>query len=191
MKAAAKAPENYIAYIGIGQVSNFRESDLDALDYCLKEATKAGNIDDIVKLGEIKEQLIQGDAILPRKYIEKYGGGSRLIDEYGDLYKGFLMNPEYNLLDIVRFKQGIKKNIVLVNEILEEPLPSLVKSLEIPVYFHMGQYDYKTSSKAAKSYFDSIIAPEKEFILYQESAHYPQFEEEEKFAEWLINKFSN
>ena len=55
----------------------------------------------------------------------------------------------------------------------------------------MGQYDYKASSKAAKNYFDSITSPEKEFILYSESAHYPQFEEKEKFAEWLIKKFSN
>lgn len=191
MMAAAKAPENYIAYIGIGQVSNFRESDLDALEYCLNEATKAGAKDDIQRLEIIKEQFEHGDAILPRKYIEKYSGGSRLTDEHGDLNKGFLMNPEYNLLDIIRFKLGIKNNIVIVREILEEPLPSIVKRLEIPVYFHMGQYDYKTSAKAAKNYFDSIIAPEKEFILYQQSAHYPQFEEEKKFADWLIKKFSN
>ena len=31
MVAAAKAPENYIAYIGIGQVSNFNESETDSL----------------------------------------------------------------------------------------------------------------------------------------------------------------
>ena len=55
----------------------------------------------------------------------------------------------------------------------------------------MGKYDYKTSAEAAKTYFDSIEAPEKEFILYSESAHYPQSEEEEKFAKWLNEKFTN
>lgn len=55
----------------------------------------------------------------------------------------------------------------------------------------MGQYDYKASSKAAKHFFDSITSTEKEFILYSKSAHYPQFEEKEKFGEWLIKKFSN
>lgn len=191
MLAAAKAPENYIAYIGIGQVSNFSESESDALDYCLEEAAKAGNKDDIAKLEEIKNKVENGDTFVPRKYIQKYGGGSRLTDEYGDYNKGYLTNREYNLLDIFRFKLGVKKSVVMTGGLLQKPLPSLVKKLEIPCYFHMGQYDYKTSAKAAKNYFNAITVPEKEFILYSQSAHYPQFEEEEKFAEWLIKKFSN
>lgn len=32
----------------------------------------------------------------------------------------------------------------------------------------------QAAAKAAKNYFNSIIAPEKEVILYLESAHYPQ-----------------
>lgn len=190
MKAAAKAPENYIAYIGIGQVSNTKESETDALNYCVEKATKAGNKEDVAKLEEIRSKVTSGNAFVPRVYIEKYGGGSRLTDEYGDYNKGYITNREYNLLDIIRFKLGVQKSEVMVQDIPQRPLPSLVKKLEIPCYFHMGQYDYKTSAKAAKNYFDSITAPEKEFILYSESAHYPQFEEKEKFADWLIKKFS-
>ncbi|MGH4137818.1 alpha/beta hydrolase [Clostridium sp.] len=190
MVAAAKAPENYIAYIGIGQVSNFNESETDSLNYCIEEANKAGNKDDIANLEKIRSQVEKGDSFVPRNYIQKYGGGSRLIDEDG-LYKGYCTNREYNLFDRVRLNLGVKKSEVMIGDLLQNSLPSLVKKLEIPCYFHMGQYDYKTSSKAAKNYFDSITSPEKEFILYSESAHYPQFEEKEKFAEWLIKKFSN
>ncbi|MBZ9685880.1 alpha/beta hydrolase [Clostridium estertheticum] len=191
MVAAAKAPENYIAYIGIGQVSNFNESETDSLNYCIEEANKAGNKDDIANLEKIRSQVEKGDTFVPRKYIGKYGGGSRLIDEDGLYTKGYLTNREYNLLDIGRLNLGVKKSVVMIDDLLQNPLPSLVKKLEIPCYFHMGQYDYKASAKAAKNYFDSITSPEKEFILYSESAHYPQFEEKEKFAEWLIKKFSN
>ncbi len=191
MQAAAKATENYIAYIGIGQASNFKESELDAVNYCLEEAAKAGNKVDIEELEEIKSRFENGIVFVPRKYKEKYGGGSRLTDEYGDYKNRYLTNREYNLLDIVRFRLGVNNSIVMVDDILQNPVTSLVKRLEIPCYFHMGQYDYQTSAKAAKNYYDSIKGPEKEFILYQESAHYPQFEEEEKFADWLINRFSN
>jgi len=191
MVAAAKAPENYIAYIGIGQVSNFNESETDSLNYCIEEANKAANKDDIANLEKIRSQVEKGGIFVPRKYIGKYGGGSRLIDEDGLYTKGYLTNREYNLLDRVRLNLGVKKSEVMIGDLLQNPLPSLVKKLEIPCYFHMGQYDYKASSKAAKNYFDSITSPEKEFILYSESAHYPQFEEKEKFAEWLIKKFSN
>jgi len=47
----------------------------------------------------------------------------------------------------------------------------------------MGNYDYQTSTKAAKNYFDGITAPKKDFIAFEQSAHYPQFEKKEKFDE--------
>ena len=53
----------------------------------------------------------------------------------------------------------------------------------------MGKYDYMTSSHAAKQYFDRIEANQKEFIAFENSAHYPQFEEKEKFYEWLCDTF--
>jgi len=46
-KAAHKAPEKYEAYIGIGQVSNIQESEIDNLKYTISEAKKAGNIEDV------------------------------------------------------------------------------------------------------------------------------------------------
>lgn len=191
MQAAAKTPENYIAYIGIGQVSNLPESELESLNYCVEEAAKVGNKEDIEKLQKIRSDVENGNNFVPRMYIQKYGGGARLIDESGDYLDGYITNREYNLLDIIRFNLGVKKSEVMIPGLLKKPLTSLVTKLEIPCYFHMGQYDYKTSAKAAKNYFDSIEAPEKEFILYLESAHYPQFEEEEKFDQWLVKKFSS
>ena len=55
----------------------------------------------------------------------------------------------------------------------------------------MGKYDYMTSVNAAKNYYESLEAPKKEFIVFEESAHYPQFEEKEKFNVWLKNTFDD
>jgi len=57
---------------------------------------------------------------------------------------------------------------------------------ENPAYFVMGKYDYMTSARAAKEYFDALEAPVKEFVLFKQSAHYPQFEEKDLFSTWLI-----
>lgn len=94
MLATAKAPKNYIAYIGIGQVSNLNESETDSLKYCLEEANKAEYKDDIANLERIRSRVENGDTFVPRKYIEKYGCGSRLTDENGDYVKGYLTNKE-------------------------------------------------------------------------------------------------
>lgn len=69
----------------------------------------------------------------------------------------------------------------MLQEVIEHPLPALVTKLEIPCYFIMGDYDYMTSSHAAKEFFDKLEAEQKEFIAFDQSAHYPQFEEKEKF----------
>lgn len=190
LQAAEKAPEKFTSYIGIGQMSDPIKNELNSLKYCLEQAHKAGNYNDFEQLERLKSDIEKGTIITPRNYVRKYGGASRLIDDNGDYLEGFLTHPEYNLLDVVRYFQGVSvSQDILLTESTKRPLPSLVKSIEIPCYFIMGQYDYMTTTESAKEYFDSIKAIEKEFILYSNSAHYPQFEEKEKFAEWLTNKF--
>jgi L-proline amide hydrolase len=46
-----------------------------------------------------------------------------------------------------------------------------------------------TTANAARDYFDVLDAPLKEFVVFNKSAHYPQFEEKEKFADWLQELF--
>ena len=50
----------------------------------------------------------------------------------------------------------------------------------------MGKYDYMTSTNSAKAYYDNVKAPIKDFIVFEKSAHYPQFEEKIVFVDWLI-----
>ncbi|SES31346.1 alpha/beta fold hydrolase [Psychrobacillus sp. OK032] len=189
MQAAYKAPEKYEAYIGIGQMSDTVESELDGLSYVIDQAQKAGNQEDVLYLQGLTEQIKNGDMVTPRNYVAKYGGAARLIENPGDNIS-VLLSSEYNLLDIIRYNYGMGfSQQMLLNDILKNPLPNLVTKLEIPFYFVMGKYDYMTSSNAAKSYFDKIEADQKEFISFDQSAHYPQFEEKEKFYEWMSDTF--
>lgn len=190
LQAAAQAPEKYSAYIGIGQTSDTIKGELYSLDYCLEQAQIAGNHSDVTYLEALRDKIQKGVQIAPRDYVRKYGGAARLIDENQDYLQGFLFSTEYNLLDVIRFLKGVSiSQDKLMKEMIAKPLPTLVNELEIPCYFVMGQYDNMTATKAAKEYFDVLAAPEKEFIIYPNSAHYPQFEENQKFSEWLTDTF--
>ena len=192
MKAANKAPEKYAAYIGIGQVSNYINSEVDSLNYTMSQAHQAGNQKDVDKLKLLEDSIKQGEAYTPRDMVRKYGGASRLINDNMDYYIGFLTNPEYNLLDVIRFIIGISatQDLLLAEE-KENDITTIVSSLEIPCYFVMGKYDYMTSTKSAKAYYDHVKAPIKDFIVFEKSAHYPQFEEENVFADWLIQTWKS
>ncbi|MCI0768403.1 alpha/beta hydrolase [Bacillus sp. TL12] len=190
MQAAYKAPEKYEAYVGIGQMSDTVESEIDSLNYSINQAQNAGNTEDVLYLQGLTEKIKNGDAFAPRNYVIKYGGGSRLIENPDGDNIGMLFSSEYNLLDVIRYNYGVSySQNILIKEVLKKPLPTLVTKLKLPCYFIMGKYDYMTSSNAAKKYFDMIEANKKEFIAFEQSAHYPQFEEKEKFYEWMCDTF--
>jgi pimeloyl-ACP methyl ester carboxylesterase len=191
-QAAYKAPEKYEAYIGIGQMSDIRDSEIDSLNYSIEQAQQVGNTDDVLNLQGLTEKIKNGETVVPRNYVSKYGGSSRMIDDLGDDNISVLLSSEYNLLDVIRYNVGMGySQKMLLKDLLENPLPSKVTELELPFYFIMGKYDYMTSSNAAKKYFDRIVADKKEFIAFEQSAHYPQFEEKEKFYEWMSDTFIN
>lgn len=191
MKAAAKAPDKFFAYIGIGQVSDPIKSELDSLEYSIEQAKLADNTKDVELLDSSRGLIEKGQILTPRNIVRKYGGAARLIDDNMDYYKGFLFNPEYNLLDVIRYLRGVSvSQAILLKEETKNPITSVVNKLDIPCYFVMGEYDYMTSVNMAREYFNLLEAPIKNFVLFEKSAHYPQFEEKELFAEWMIRTWS-
>ena len=190
IQAAYKAPEKYEAYIGIGQMSDTVESEIDILNYTIQQSQKVGNTEDVSYLQGLTEKIKKGETVVPRNYVIKYDGDLRTIDNLGDDNISVLFSSEYNLLDIIRYNYGLGySQKALLKVVLKNPLPDKVTKLEVPTYFVMGKYDYMTSSDAAKTYMNRIKADKKEFITFEQSAHYPQFEEKEKFYEWMTNSF--
>jgi len=190
IQAANKAPEKYEAYIGIGQMSDTVESEIDILNYTIEQAQKLGNTEDVSSLQGITEKIKKGETVVPRNYVIKYDGDLRTIDHLGDDNISVLFSSEYNLLDVIRYNYGMGySQNALLKDVFKNPLPDKVTKLEVPTYFVMGKYDYMTSSNAAKIYMNMIEADKKEFITFEQSAHYPQFEEKEKFYEWMTNSF--
>ena len=160
LQAASLYPENYAAYIGIGQVSNIVDSEMDSLEYTIHQAQQAGNQKDAEQLELLRESIHNGEGLTPRNLVRKYGGAARLIDDNMDYVTGFLTNPEYNLLDVIRYFRGISATQqLLLDEQNENNITTIVDEIEIPLYFVMGKYDYMTSTNAAKEYFDQLEAP--------------------------------
>ncbi|AZB42176.1 alpha/beta hydrolase [Bacillus sp. FJAT-42376] len=188
--AASEAPEKYEAYVGIGQMSDTAESETDSLNYTINQAQKAENTKDVSVLKELADKIKKGEAFTPRDLVMKYGGASRGMNSPDGNNISMLLSTEYNLLDVIRYNYGIAfSQETLVKEVLKKPLSDRVKQFDLPIYFVMGKYDYMTSTDAAKTYFDQLNAGKKEFITFDQSAHYPQLEEKEHFNEWMYNTF--
>ncbi|AFQ44794.1 putative hydrolase or acyltransferase of alpha/beta superfamily [Desulfosporosinus meridiei DSM 13257] len=190
IKAADRAPEKYLCYIGIGQVGDFWTGELEALEYCLRQATDQKDFVDVKRIEGCRENIINHSESFKRNFVWKYGGAVRLINEKKDILAGLLLNPEYNLLDAVRYVVGLGvSDNLLWKEIKESNIPLEVPELVIPCYFIAGKFDYLTPIENARSYYNSILAPKKGFVVFDQSAHFPQFEQNEDFAK-LLNEIN-
>ena len=150
--AAAQRPDLYQAYIGIGQMSNTIESEWSSLQKCITAAENAGNEKDVEYLKSLEKVILDGESIIPRSYLRKYGFAARKIDDNGDYLKGFLVGTEYNLLDAIRlYAATMKYQDKLIMEALDNPITDIVTEINIPVYFVMGKYDEMTSPETAEN----------------------------------------
>ena len=189
--AVAQSPELYQAYIGIGQMANPIDGELNNLYRCMDAAKEVDNEKDVEYLKGLENSILAGEMITPRSYVRKYGFAARKIDDNRDYVVGFLFGTEYNLLDVLRFyTASIKYQDNLIVEATHNPITQRVTEINVPVYFVMGKYDGMTSPKSAEEYLYSLTGEGvKEFVLFEESAHYPQFEEKEKFCQWMKDTF--
>ena len=76
--------------------------------------------------------------------------------------------------------RSFSRSFGLWDKVLRTDLSTVVPSLEIPVYFFHGRYDYTCSYDLARQYFRQLDAPLKGFYTFEHSAHSPVLEEAEK-----------
>jgi pimeloyl-ACP methyl ester carboxylesterase len=56
-----------------------------------------------------------------------------------------------------------------------------------PIFFVSGRYDRVIDASLAGQYLERISAPTKRFVVFEDSAHGPPFEEPERFNAWVVN----
>lgn len=94
-----------------------------------------------------------------------------------------LRMTDYSLKERINIWRGKSFVNQTMQEIFAFNAFETVKSVNVPVYFFAGKYDYTCCYELQKEYFDFLEAPEKYFFTFESSAHSPLFEEPEKAEE--------
>jgi pimeloyl-ACP methyl ester carboxylesterase len=196
VKTLEKYPENYLAYIGVGQTTNFVESERLSYYYMLSHAKDINDKDVVEKLEKfdpyaegfplIQKEGHQLDYLIVRtNALEKYRLG-RLHQgvTFQEMLIPFFIFKGYTLSEKINWFLGSDFSMIHLFPVVQKAnfFESSVK-FEVPFYLIQGDYDYMTSTVLAKKYFDVLEVPKKEFFLFDNSAHSPNMEEPEKFVE--------
>ncbi|OWP61466.1 alpha/beta hydrolase [Hymenobacter amundsenii] len=72
------------------------------------------------------------------------------------------------------------------NEVMAIDLPKTLKRVHCPVYFFVGQHDIQTSARITQNYFQTLNAPRKGLVVFEQSGHQIHKDEPEKFQKAIL-----
>jgi pimeloyl-ACP methyl ester carboxylesterase len=97
--------------------------------------------------------------------------------------------PEYSLADVVGFVRGQRLSLeVLIPEAARLDLTRLGPDFHVPIFFFEGRHDPYNRPLLIQEYSRTLNAPRKEVVWFDNSGHFPFFEEQQRFTEELVRR---
>jgi len=178
-------PELFYAYISIGQVVDGDMARKIQKAFLSSEATKRNDT-------ALLNKLRQPDFSSFENYLFKYGGELKHETSFTPLVITGLFSTEYTFRDALNVAKGPQFCGKYMNyNAIKGSILRNIKTYEVPVFFLAGTHDYTTPFPLIKQYYDSIQAPSKQIIWFNESAHFPFYEEAKKFDSVMIYQILN
>jgi pimeloyl-ACP methyl ester carboxylesterase len=174
--AIREHPEWYAAFVGTGQMAGTRDEVLrDRRDFLTQQATQTGDT-------SLLNQLTAGRDPTEDDLF-RHGAELRGARSFWPILRAGLRAPEYTVKDVLNVKRGADLvNRAMKYDVLPKPLEGDIDTVDVPVFFFLGRYDHNTPSSIAARYLDRLRAPVKGLVWFEQSAHFPFFEEPTRFA---------
>lgn len=193
----AKYPELFDAYVGISQAVDPPESERMMYRFALDAATKRGNEKAATELRRLGEPPYTGfaDYRTMKNWVHRFRDAGYSEISPWKFARLALASPVYSWGDLLRLVLGMRFSFShLWQEVFyRTDLFKQAPKLDVPVYFFLGRHDRTVTASAAlaERYFASLEAPKgKHLIWFENSGHWPQLEEPEKFCTVLTKELS-
>jgi pimeloyl-ACP methyl ester carboxylesterase len=192
-QVAAKAPDRFVAYVGMAQIAHQLRSEVMAHDYLLGVYRERGDAGMVRKLEAAPVSMKDGlspawmrlrDAAMHRAGV---GHTRDIASVIAGIFLPVWRVRAYTVMDKINVWRGkLWSRPFFWEELLRDNLGARLTTFELPVYFFVGQHDQTASPTLSRAYFDVIDAPVKGFYMFENSAHSPLFEEPERATGILL-----
>ena len=183
----ARYPDLFHAYIGIGQAANLAETAQAQYRFAVDSAQREGNGQAIVELERIgRPPHSDPDHKFMEKWVGYYSEREHPSLSRRRMTRLALESPAYSWVDLAKIPFGFKYSFQkLWREIFYETnLFEQAPRIEVPTYFFLGRYDKVVTAEVAERYYNTLDAPRgKRLIWFENSGHWPHFEEPYRFQE--------
>ncbi len=193
LSVAEKRPDLLHAYIGMGQLIDFRENERIGYEWTLGRARQDGNAEAIAELEALKPYPGPGafdvaKMTTQRKWSIYYGGLIAYHNNADWYFRLTRLSPDYTPADREAWGNGSAFTISTLFPQLSGISKARVRRIDTPIILMLGRHDFTTPSEIARQWFDHLQAPAKEILWFEHSAHLPMIEEPGRVLDGLLRK---
>jgi len=179
---ADRFPQKVAAYVGSGQVGDALAAESASYAYAVAEAERRGNRKALERLRALGPPPYDAGSVWKeRTWLQRFEGNLRPVALW-KLGRVILGGPEASILDLPNLLSGFRFSLdAMFAETSKLNLMKLVPSLQMPVFFFLGRNDHWVPPETSVAYFDTLTAPAKKLVWFEESGHEPFADEPGKF----------
>lgn len=192
LQLVERHPEWVYAYIGVCQLIDGPESERRGWSFAMEAAKHAGNTDAVRQLqaiapyGEGGKTIPIADIYVERKWVGYYGGLMAYRRDNEDDSALTKLSPDYSDEEIAHIWDGNKfATPYLLPDVVALDLTK-INQVPVPLILFEGRHDRTVNSEVAAAWFETVKAPGKELVWFEDSGHMPMSEEPGKFLLSLV-----
>jgi len=191
-QAAVRRPDLIAALVATGMDIDIPFAENHTYDFVLNTARKRGNRRAIRQLERIglPPHLDAKQFSTRARWAANYGGvtaNATFDTVLRALVGSLLRSPDYSIADVIRTVRGVTiTQAALLPELARTDLVHTMPRLDIPIVMAQGRLDQVAPAEPAQRFYDTLTAPGKQLVWFEESAHTPQYDEPAKFRDLLM-----
>jgi len=193
---AHEHPELIYAFVGTGQAISMQENEAAGYGGLLQAARDQHNEQAVKELENIapyppatpdfnKTQVV-------RNWESRLLGPPPSDNNFTDIKRiltTLVSAPEYSLADDVGWIRGQRFSLeTMFPGLMDLDLAKLAPQFRAPIFFFEGRHDPYCPGSVVADYVERINAPQKEIVWFENSGHFPFYEEKQKFTDELVSR---
>ena len=173
-------PELFSAYISIGQVVDDERAIEIQEAFIRDQAKRNDRVDILAAIDTLDHRYYEN-------WLFEFGGVLKKDTSFFPLLWTGLQAPEYTIREAMQIAKGSSFSSSHMDyNVLSESIYDEIRSYDIPIYFFIGRSDFTTPHELVSEYYERIQAPKKEIVYFENSAHFPFFEEPQEFYKQVV-----
>jgi proline iminopeptidase len=183
------------AYVGVAQVVNAPLSQKAAYEDALEMARTRHRVEAIRDLESIQPYPPPGGDLRTGEIAQRWQAellgppADRSFLNIRRLLSTLLTAPEYSLTDVFGFARAQLFSLeVMIPQMQKIDAAMLGTDFRVPIFFFQGRLDPYTRPALIAKYADTITAPRRELVWFEDAGHFPFFEDRERFTNELLTR---